>query len=83
MSDDPQDRAEALDEDVAGLGDRILSDEDRPAYPPDELRGAPFADADVTDESLADRVRQEQPEVWEQPIRHGDDDVDVPTDDDI
>jgi hypothetical protein len=83
MSDDPQDRAEALDEDVVGRSDRILSDEDRPAYPPDELRGEPFADADVTDESLADRARQEQPEAWERPIRRGDDDVDVPTDDEI
>ena len=83
MSDDPQDRAEAIDEDVVGRADRILSDEDRPAYPPDELRGEPFADADVTDESLADRVRQEQPEVWEQPIRHGDDDVEVPPDDEV
>ena len=46
MSDDPQDRAEAIDEDVVGRADRILSDEDRPAYPPDELRGEPFADAD-------------------------------------
>jgi hypothetical protein len=85
MSDhDPQDTAEDLDEDVVGTDDPILSDEARAAYPPDEPVGVPFADADVTDESFADRAAQEQPEVW-QPrlVRNGrDDGADDGVDDD-
>lgn len=64
MSDahDDQGGAEQLDEDVTGLDDPVTSDEVRPDYPPDHLEGMPFADADVTDESLDDRLAQEQPE---------------------
>ena len=65
MSDDPQDIAEDFDEDVTGQDDPVLSDEAATEYPPEELLGVPFADADVTDESFAERRRQEQPEVWE------------------
>ena len=45
---------------------------------PDELHGVPFADADVTDESVAERALQEEPEVWEQ--RAPRDDSEVPVD---
>ena len=65
MSDDPQDTAEDLDEDMVGRDDPILSEEASPDFPPEHLQGVPYADADVTDESLADSERQEQPEVWE------------------
>jgi len=65
MSDDPQDIAEDFDEDVTGQDDPILSEEAVSDYPPEELTGVPFADADVTDESFAERQRQQQPEVWE------------------
>jgi len=65
MSDDPQDIAEDFDEDVTGQDDPVLSDEAATEYPPEQLLGVPFADADVTDESFAERRRQEQPEVWE------------------
>ena len=66
MSDDPQDIAEGYDEDVVGQEEPVLSD-DLPADqdPLDDPRGLPFADADVTDESLAERVAREQPEAWE------------------
>ncbi len=61
---DPQDNAETVDEDQTGA-DPLLSDErGATSFPPDEPRGLPSADADVTDESLAERVLQEEPEVW-------------------
>ncbi len=64
MSDarDAQYRAEQLDEEVTGLEDPVPSDEVRPDYPPDHFEGVPFADADVSDESLEDRLDQQQPE---------------------
>ncbi|MCX6522222.1 MAG: hypothetical protein NTZ21_16310 [Actinobacteria bacterium] len=64
MSDltDEQSGAEQLDEDVTGLDDPVTSDEVSPEYPPDHLEGVPFADADVTDESMEDRLAQEEPE---------------------
>ncbi|MEO6123311.1 MAG: hypothetical protein ABIR32_06340, partial [Ilumatobacteraceae bacterium] len=37
-------------------------------FPPDSPVGIPFADADVTDESFAERSLQEQPEVNERDI---------------
>jgi hypothetical protein len=61
MSDE-QDGAEQVDEDVI-LGDDQLYDEaEEEDFPPNHLSGVPFADADVTDESLADRLRQMEPE---------------------
>lgn len=61
MSDE-QDGAEQVDEDVI-LGDDQLYDEaEEENFPPNHLSGVPFADADVTDESLADRLRQMEPE---------------------
>ena len=79
MSDDPQDVAEQFDEDLLGgdplaNGELVNPDEAMVQVPPDEPVGIPFADADVTDESISDRHDREEPEVWEQPI-HGYDDV--------
>lgn len=59
---DPQDLAENFDEDLIGAGGRVLSDEARVEFPPDRLHGVPFSDSDVTDESVADRLAQEEPE---------------------
>ena len=62
---DAQDEAEQFDEDATGMEDPILSDEfetDRASFPPDELQGVPFADADVTDESFAERTAAEIPD---------------------
>jgi hypothetical protein len=66
---DPQDIAEQIDEDVIA-GDDTGPDSDRAEedFPPDELHGVPFADADVTDESFAERTAQEQPETSERDI---------------
>ena len=63
MSDD-QDRAENLDEDMIGTDDAVTSDQAEAEYPPERPHGIQFADADVTDESFAERSRQEEPEVW-------------------
>jgi hypothetical protein len=71
MSDDSQEISEQLDEDVIGGPDplepdaTILSDETVIDFPPDRPLGITHADADVTDESLEDRLAQEEPEVWE------------------
>ena len=66
MSNDEQDVAEAFDEDMIGGTDADTSDQiDYDAYPPDRPHGIQFADADVSDESVADRAAQEEPEVWE------------------
>ena len=65
MSNDEQDLAEAIDEDMIG-SDAVTSDQTAyDEFPPDRPHGIQFADADVTDESLADRTAQEEPEVWE------------------
>ena len=61
-SDDDQAGAEQLDDDVTGGGGLVNSDESRVDFPPERLHGVPFADADVTDESLEDRLAQEEPE---------------------
>ncbi len=66
-SDDAQFGAEQLDEEITGLEDPVTSDEVRPDYPPDHLEGVPFADADVTDESVEDRLAQEEPEQFPEP----------------
>jgi hypothetical protein len=66
MSDDPQDQAESVDEDlIGGEENAVTSDEVEADFPPDRPQGILFADADVTDESVADRALQEEPEVWE------------------
>jgi hypothetical protein len=68
---DAQDRAEQFDQDVIGGADpvepdaAILSEEAVIDFPPDRPLGIDHADADVTDESLEQRVAQEQPDVWE------------------
>jgi hypothetical protein len=67
---DEQDAAESVDEEMVGT-DAVTSDEvgafdDAPDHPV----GLPFADADVTDESFAERTAREIPDVA--------DDSDVP-----
>lgn len=61
MSDE-QDVAESVDEEMVGT-DSVTSDEVG-AFDdaPDAPVGLPFADADVTDESMADRAAREVPE---------------------
>jgi hypothetical protein len=66
MSDDPQDQAEQLDEDlIGGAENAVMSDEIEADLVPDRTHGIQFADADITDESISDRILQEEPEVWE------------------
>jgi hypothetical protein len=63
---DEQDRAEAFDEEEAFGAEQATSDMSGPVDPiPERPMGLPFADADVTDESVADRASREEPEVWE------------------
>jgi hypothetical protein len=66
MSDE-QDVAESIDEEMVGT-DAVTSDE-QGAFDdaPDRPVGLPFADADVTDESLAERAAREVPEVEDDP----------------
>lgn len=63
MSDDSQDRAESFDEDMIGGDDPVTSDQVEVDFPSERPHGIQFADADVTDESFAERSAQEQPEV--------------------
>jgi hypothetical protein len=66
MSDE-QDVAESVDEDRVG-GDPVTSDEVGAfGDSPDGPVGLPFADADVTDESFAERTAREFPEVEDDP----------------
>ena len=73
MSGDPQDQAESFDEDLIGRGEEnaVTSEDVEVDFPPDEPHGILFADADVTDESVADRLLQEEPDVWEQVAKGG------------
>ena len=71
MSDE-QDQAEAFDEEEAFGAEQATSDMSGPVDPiPEHPVGIPFADADVTDESVADRAAREEPEVWERPALAG------------
>ncbi len=83
MSSDEQDSAESVDEEMLGedavTSDEVGSFDDAPESPV----GLPFADADVTDESLADRVAREEPETWELPAASSDDDELVIVDSDL
>ena len=66
MSDE-QDAAESVDEEMLGT-DAVTSDEIGSFDDaPDRPVGLPFADADVTDESLAERAAREVPEVEDDP----------------
>ena len=67
MSDE-QDVAESVDEEMTG-NDAVTSDEVG-AFDdaPDRPVGLPFADADVTDESFAERSARELPDVDELPF---------------
>jgi hypothetical protein len=69
---DPQDQAEQIDEDMIGGDDSAVTADLLQGFPPDELHGVPFADADVTDESFADRTQQQLPEVSERDIDEND-----------
>jgi hypothetical protein len=62
-SHDEQAQAEQLDEDVIVGDDELWDGDEEEEYPPDRLTGVPFADADVTDESLADRLEQMEPDL--------------------
>lgn len=67
MTDDPQDVAEALDDDMTAGDDRLV-DTDPTAYDaPDEAlvvdRGGDEARPDQVAETLAERVTREEPEV--------------------
>jgi hypothetical protein len=66
---DEQDVAESVDEEMVGV-DAVTSDEVG-AFDdaPDSPVGLPFADADVTDESLAERAAREIPDVADEPLR--------------
>jgi hypothetical protein len=67
MSNDEQDSAESIDEEMLGeesaTSDEVGGHEDAPDSP----RGIQFADADVTDESFAERTLQEEPELEDDP----------------
>lgn len=67
MPHDEQDDAEAVDEDMIG-GDDLLSEPADVQFPPDHPVAIQFADADITDESISDRVAQEEPEISERDI---------------
>ena len=69
---DPQDQAESYDEERTGATDAVTSEQAEVDLPPERPRGIPFADADVTEESLADRIAQEQPDVSPADIDVGD-----------
>ena len=80
---DEQDVAESVDEEMVGA-DAVTSDEVG-AFDdaPDRPVGLPFADADVTDESFAERVARETPELADDPdeqVRMVDPDVLVDSD---
>jgi hypothetical protein len=68
MSDE-QDVAESVDEEMVGA-DAVTSDQVG-AFDdaPDRPVGIPFADADVTDESLAERAAREIPDVTDESLR--------------
>jgi hypothetical protein len=68
MKHDPQDVAESLDDDATGA-DAVTSDQVATKFPEDHPHGVQFSDADVTDESFAERSLQELREV-------SDDDID-------
>ena len=71
---DEQDLAEAFDEEQAFGAEQATTDMNGEAdLIPEEPMGLPFADADVTDESISDRVAREEPEVWEQPTSTSED----------
>ena len=62
MSDE-QDSAERLDDDVILGDDELYGADEDVDFPTDHASGVLFADADVTDESLADRLAQMEPEL--------------------
>jgi hypothetical protein len=82
MSDE-QDVAESVDEEMTG-NDAVTSDEVGAfGDAPDRPVGLPFADADVTDESFAERTAREVPDVDQVPFSATLDDPDVIVDTDL
>ncbi len=63
MTFDPQDVAERLDDDAISGDDVAPADQSEVLTPPERTYGIQFADADVSDESFADRCAQEEPEL--------------------
>jgi hypothetical protein len=80
---DEQDGAESVDEEM--LGEDAVTSDERGSFDdaPLEPVGLPFADADVTDESVAQRAAREEPEVWEGRTTATVDDPDVIVDSDL
>jgi hypothetical protein len=76
MSDDSQQGAESIDEDMIGGDSVVTSDQSEEDFPPERPHGIQFADADVTDESFEERTAQETPELteWDIDVRDADDD---------
>jgi hypothetical protein len=79
MSDE-QDSAESVDEEMVGT-DAVTADE-LGAFDdaPDRPVGLPFADADVTDESLAERAAREVPEDTAVPVESDESEIVVDSD---
>ena len=63
MSGDPQDVAEQLDDDAVSGDDGAPDRQSEVLTPPERTHGIQFADADVTDESFAERAAQEEREL--------------------
>ena len=76
MSNDEQDVAESFDEDMIGTEGVLSEQAPIDDFPPDRPHGIQFAEADVTDESFAERTAQEEPEVWERALPSTDDVLD-------
>ena len=76
MSNDEQDVAESFDEDMIGTEGVLSEQATIDDFAPERPHGIQFADADVTDESFAERTAQEEPEVWERALPSTDDVVD-------
>jgi hypothetical protein len=68
VTQDEQDNAEAFDEEMIDGDENPTSEHEIVQFPAERLRGVPFADSDVTDESVVDRHEQEVPEVAERDI---------------
>jgi hypothetical protein len=67
MTRDEQDDAETMDEEMVD-GDDLTTDHDAVEFVNERPRALPFADADITDESVSERIEQEVPDVTERDI---------------
>jgi hypothetical protein len=64
---DEQDVAESVDEEMVGVDPVTIDEVGAFDDSPDRPVGLPFADADVTDESLAERAARDVPDVADDP----------------